>query len=361
MRRRQIDDFNSPTKDDLFYLCMEELKGRAENNGEINIEAHRDLLVRYHLQKYNNLFIDYQSNWFYRRDIFDEHIRWHENNDKKELPYKIKVSKVLKLLLSRETVPNNSLVVSFYDLYNKIDISDSKLFNQLKDVFVKEFERLGLNETNYTREEALEEIMEASDPDWFLDYGPVDCFDGIYIYPNLITEQLIEDYMNVHYKQREITLGLVDEAVTELEMIQSEKKGKAGAKIKNMNIGELAKRLSYIHRIQDFLNQNEYSTIKDFPLTNDTCRFIYEYFEFWGLLYGHVKFDRSEKDKRAHYIRSLIRNNENLSKRGIYKIVRGVTIIDKDLELRIDLFKKVKNGLITQDEFYQQFPMNNNI
>jgi hypothetical protein len=350
MGRWQDVDFNNPTKDDLFNLCMDDLKGHEKKASEINIEAHRDILVKYDLQQYNNLLVEYQLKWFYRKDIIGQHLSWLDKNDKEELPYRIEISKILKMFLSKDIANSHNLEVIIAGSH-KIYLSNNMLFNQFREVFIKEFERLALNETEYTTEEALEEIKEFTDTDWFYDYGPVDCCDGLNINSNLITEELINDYKSTHYKQREISLELVNHVIEDLELYVHGGQGKVGAKIKNLSIGELAKRLSYLHKLEDFLNQTKYISIEDFPLSNETCRLIYEYFDFWGLLYHTVKFSKSEKGKRANYIRSMIRNNENLSKKGIFGITKGITIIDKDLELRIDLFKKVKDGAMVREEF----------
>lgn len=357
MERMQNIDFTNPSKELIFELCMGELKTLYEDQRVdlivIDSEAHRDLLVRYYLQSYSDLFKEYMIGWIARKDSMDKLKEAYDNFYIEKVPYKIKVSKILKMFLSRE-LNNNTLSVSITDLYDKIDFIDSKVFNQIQSVFIKEFERLRLNETEYTREEALEEIISADDPDWLIEYAPSNCFDGLNVYPDFITEELIENYIYVHYKPREINIELINNVITDLEMSVNEKKEKAGAKIKNLNLGELAKRLSYIHRIDQFLNQNKFKSIKDFPLSNKTCRFIYEYFEFFNLIYGHVKFDVFEKEKRTNYIKSMIRNNENFSKKGIFYDERSYPIIDPYLELKIDLFKKVKDGLLSPVEFHER-------
>ena len=356
MENLQNVDFNNPSMDIIFALCMENLKGFNENfhnkRDEIDMQSHRDLLVRYGLQSYSDSLIDYQIKWFDRSDSLNKWKRRSDNYDKNELTYHLKISGILKMFLSRE-LNHNSLRISITDLFDKIDIGNINLINQVQGVIIKEFERLKLNETEYTRDEALEAIKLVDDPEWLGEFASGDCFDGITVYHDFITENLIEDYMFVHYKTREITLDLVTSVENELETSLNEKKGKVGAKVKNLYIGELAKRLSYIHRIPQFLNQNICASIKDFPLSNETCRFIYEYFDFWDLLYEHVKFDISEKEKRTSYIKSLIRNNLDAIKKEKLDFVKGISIIDTNLEIRIDSFKNVKDGIMTPDEFYE--------
>jgi len=357
MGKIQNLDFFYPSEEILFDLCLGDLKNLYDGNKdfkkEINRVAHRDLLVRNALELYSDMLFEYMRTWLARQDSLprlkaDVIKKYYE-----KLQYQLEVSKILKMFLYRESVENSNLSVTFTDVFDKIVIGDFHLKNQIHEVFLKEFKRLKLNETELSREEAIEEIKDCDDPEWLQEYAAGDCFDGNGVNPEFISEEIIENYIFVHYKSKEITLELVSKVITELEMSLNEDKGKVGAKIKNMAIGELAKRLSYIYIIQEFLKDKKDISIKVFPLSNKTCRFIYEYFDFWGLFYGLVKIDKSKQGNRASYIKSLIRNNENFSNRGIIEFVKGFKIIDPDLELRIDLFKKVKVGSISPEQFHE--------
>ena len=356
--KMQNIDFNNPTKEVIFELCMGDITIPYGNYEDfeipINREDHRDILVRYDFQSYSDTLIEYQKKWFSRRDsmarlkieVFDGYFEG--------LKYKLRVSKILKMFLAAESNNKSKIGVSFTDLYNKINLTDINLKELIKETIIKEFENLKLNETECTRDEALEEIITVEDPEWLSEYAFGDCFDGYRVNLDFVTEEIIENYIFSHYKPREVDLELINNVITELETSLNERKGKAGAKIKNMNIGELAKKLSLFHRFQKFLHQNNYSSIKDYPLSNNTCRFIYEYFDFWGLLYDHVKFDKSESDKRAKYIRSLIRNSVIFSERGLTDYEKMYKIMDVNLESRIDLFKRTKEGLLTPEDFYMR-------
>jgi hypothetical protein len=284
-------------------------------------------------------------------EILKEKRNKRDNREKKLLPHSLKVAGILKMFLSREIRNTNDLKISVSDLY-KIDIDDPELLIQFKEVFLKEFERLGLNETEYTKDEAIEAIHNFEDDDWFTDHG-ID-FHDIEIDPESVTEDLIDSYRSEHYKPREITLELVNNSVSELELRQNRLKGRFGAKIKNLAIGELAKRLSYLHRIHQFFNPNEHTSIKEYPLSNLTCRLVYDYLEFWNLLSDDIIHNVTTKEQRTNYAKSLIRNNEEFFNKMMYVELRYfLGMIDRNLEIKIDLFKKVKDGLITPEEFYQ--------
>lgn len=353
MARYESTDFLNPTIQIYFDLCLEnmgDLEFEELNDDEFNRETFRDLLVKYDLQDFTDWLIDYQIVWKYLQSILEKGREEKENRENNERPNALKVSRILKLFLSGETTEYSNLEISVREITKtktqKIDITGKDLFDQLKVGFIKEFERLGLNNTELTTEEAKEEIEDGGDWEWFTDHQHE---------ADLLPSDpwAIERYRLDHYRPREVSLEIVNKAISEIEMIQEKGKRGVGAKIKNLGIGELARRLSYLHRIRLFLNNMEYTSIKDYPLSNDTCRFIYDYFDFWGILPELIKFEKDDKEKRANYIKSLIRNNYNYFKRDYsYSNVRDyMYFYDDNLNLRIDLFKKVKDGQITPDEY----------
>lgn len=350
MARWEINDFNNPSTEVLFDLCMENYGSLAllkDLQSNINREDFRDFLVKYDLQSYTDLLINYQMGWRYMNEILKERREKRDNIDKKILPHSVKVARILKMFLLKEIRNTNDLKVTVSDLY-KIDIDDPELLNQFKDIFFKEFERLGLNETELTTEEVKEEVEDIVEGAWFEEYGCT--AEEI-----LSDPYYLEKYRQDHYRRREVTLELVNNTVSELELRQNRLKGRFGAKIKNLAIGELAKRLSYLQRIHQFFNQNEYASIKEYPLTNKSCRFGYEYLEFWKLLSNDVILNTTTKEQRTNYAKSLIRNNEELLDKMMYNELRYfLEIIEWNLELRIDSFKNVKDGLLTPEEYYER-------
>lgn len=329
MERWQNIDFKNPTKEVLFDLCMVnigdwEIDERILNG--INREDFRDLLVKYKLQSYTDLLIYFQLRWLDWDEKLNHNERKKDDNDLHL--YKLKTARILKMLLLQGAKRNKKLDISFTDSTDKIDTDGVNLLKPLQEVFKNEFQRLGLN----------------------ISFGESEFLN----LPNKKNENLekendqIQDkytYAITPYTYHKISSEFVNNVVTDLETSLKEKKGKAGAKIKNMSKGELAKRLSYLHRIDLFLNQNQCTSIKEFPLSNKTCRFIYEYFEFWDILSDTLMHDKNDESKKANYVKALIRNNASFSKRGIFKIGNGVNVIDPNLDLKIDLFKKVKDRL----------------
>lgn len=351
MARWQIEDFRNPSKEVLFELCVEnfnELDGNYKNiKMDTNREAFRDILVSYGMQSYTDLLLDYQVKWFNFKDV-DEFMQADDEPEKsRSLLHKIKISKILKIFLSQETMRQKSVKVSVSNRKDKVDIDDKDLLINLKEVFIHEFGTLRLNETKYSTEEAIEDLEKGIDWEFYSDYG----VSKQEIRANSdLTKELIEDYKIMHSKPREITLDVVNEVLSELEQIQKQSVAKVGAKIKNQNIGSLAIRLSYLYKIKDFLNQDVILSIEHFPFSNKSCRFIYEYLEFWKLLNDDIDYAASEKENRTNYIKSLIKNYNIQVRKGTYENSSKVGI--QFHNLLIDSFKKVKDGVITPKEFH---------
>lgn len=349
--RWEIEDFTNPSNQICFFLCMEGFYLFKDEDADIDdfrrLEF-RDLLVLSGMQHFTDDLIEYQLGWKLAHDGLKVAREKREDRIKNSRPYALNVANILKMFLTGETTDYRNIVISARDLTQKFDVAGKELFDQLKEGFLKEFERLGLNETELTTEEALAEIEDGGDWEWYEDHA--------YEADLLPSDPwAVDRYRQDHFKTRKVSLEIVNKAISEIELAQRRSKKGAGAKVKNLGVGELAKRLSYLHRIRQFLNQKEYSSIKDIPLSNKTCKFIFDYLEFWGSLPKGVKFEKEEEEKRANYIKSLIRNNKSyFSKDFSYITTRDhLVAYDENLEMRIDLVKKVKDGLMTPDEYYK--------
>jgi hypothetical protein len=147
------------------------------------------------------------------------------------------------MLLAGEEKNFKDLEFSVSDLYNNVKISEPGVFNNLKEVFINEFERLGLNETEYTKEEAIEEIYSEEDYDdeWYL--NNVFDFGELETETKEVSEFWIEKYRKEHFKPREISLDVVEYAI-KYYIDWKDIKRNAGAKIRNLEIGALAIELS---------------------------------------------------------------------------------------------------------------------
>jgi len=347
-------DLNRPHDDIVFELCMGRISVPYGNIDDPEIEQteqlHRDLMAKYDLQRFSTQLYIYQKIWFRRKKSLKKLNEGIIDTYEKELQYKLKISKILKMFLL-DKKSNNNLTISFMNLTDKVVLEDSDLSSISMDLFLNEFKRLKLNETQCTWGESIVEIQKCEDPDWLGEFASLEPIVGELISPSLIPEDIIENYSFVHYKEREVTLDLVNNVIDELEQALNSKKSIPGAKIKNLEIGDLAKRLSYLHQMGKFLKDEEQNSINIFPLSNETCRFIYQYLDFWGLLNDQVRFDEEEKEKRTNYIKSLIRNFKNYSKDNLKKIIPGTGIRDSHLETRIDLYKMVTRSKISPQEF----------
>ena len=345
------NDFTKPSAEKIFDLCMEDVFGYVlDVEPEIKIAKKdlNDLLVNYNLQEFSDLLFRYQIILTEIQKGVDKYKMESDIEDKHLLSYKLKVSRILRLFLSSESTEFRNLEFVVRNKNQTINIADVELFEQQKTVFTNEFKRLGLHFTDLSTEEALNIIIADEAWEWFAESG----FEV-----EEITEDpsLVEWFRANHSQPREISLELINKVISDLEFVMKNKKGRFGAKIKNLGIGELAKRLSYLARMNDFLNQDQYYSIKDFPLTNESCRFVYEYLYLWDLLPSKVSFDKSYKEKSANYIKSMINLNwAYFEKRDFRDRRKFFAMFDPDLEKRIELFKKVHDGRISPNEFHKR-------
>lgn len=115
--------------------------------------------------------------------------------------------------------------------------------------------------------------------------------------------ELIEHYQGSFIVKEEITLEWLENRMKYLGIIKAKK---AGAKPKNDLLASKAEHFSYLIRLRRFINQNEYTDIEKFPISNADCRLIYECFVFFGYLEDQV--GKYNSTKPENYIRSLIDN-----------------------------------------------------
>ena len=116
---------------------------------------------------------------------------------------------------------------------------------------------------------------------------------------------MINSYCEEHFSERPITLQFL---YHQCDMITvSKKKKKAGAKPKNDSVASLAERLSYLIRLNRFLNQNEVNDISKFSISNKDCRLIHDYLVIFKLIPNQRERNNTTTTPE-NYIKALIQN-----------------------------------------------------
>jgi hypothetical protein len=147
---------------------------------------------------------------------------------------------------------------------------------------------------------------------------------------------MLDDYQSTQVVLEEINLEWLKKRMQYLGIIKTKK---AGAKAKNDSLAIKAEHFSYLIRIRRFINQEEFSEIEKFPLSNADCRLIHDCFVFLG--YIEDQSAKGNSTKPQNYIRSLI-DNYRLNRKEEY----WRNIYNQFAEKGINHFKKtgeVKN------------------
>ena len=193
----------------------------------------------------------------------------------------------------------NPIVSKVRELFYNPDNSTDKLFDDSKSLFEinKEWEEYGIQikiEKKFI-EQTIDKIA---------------IFDrvekGIYDLQNEEYNdvfELLDNYQDRFIVNEDITLEWLENRLKYLGIIKAKK---AGAKPKNDLLASKAEHFSYLIRLRRFINQNEYTDIEKFPISNADCRLIYECFVFFGYLEDQV--GKYNSTKPENYIRSLIDN-----------------------------------------------------
>ncbi|MEI6754353.1 MAG: hypothetical protein WCK78_14450 [Paludibacter sp.] len=222
------------------------------------------------------------------------------------------ISNALLFLLVHQDTDISIIFKSKGKYADSIKFDDNFLTSKIIEGLKRDYENFNLNEENLTFEEAEEEIKNLCDPKWIENYinqllsdeennvyyGRIKSYEDI---EGFVDENMINEYAYDHETKREITVDYVKSLYGE------SKKRKPGAKPKNDTIASIAERLSYLIRLKSFLNQNEYTDISKYPLSNKDCRLIHDYLVFFNLI-PNQKQKQNTTTTPENYIKALIKN-----------------------------------------------------
>lgn len=211
------------------------------------------------------------------------------------------------MTLKSGKLKNNNLKTS-----NK-DISDALM----EGLITKLIER-NLNTDFLSYEDAKYEILNLKDIDWIKNWTEKYIIENdlrnqvnkefsinINNPSEYIDNDMINSYCEEHFSERPITLQFL---YHQCDMITvSKKKKKAGAKPKNDSLASLAERLSYLIRLNRFLNQNEVNDISKFSISNKDCRLIHDYLVIFKLIPNQRERNNTTTTPE-NYIKALIQN-----------------------------------------------------
>jgi len=291
------------------FICSH-FVGELEDNmgcsfdGGIDLEAISDLMIKNNLKEYSNLLHEY-LNWqltsskssisFFKNQILFYEMMEEEINFKKDL------AESLHFLLSRKEGDPTSITFQTHTIHK---ISNKKIIESILFKLIEDFKENGYDLGPLTENEAEEEIRQEIDSEWIIDWeraqknydsngdlivirdsenGLGEVFDpDNYFVDNTISKRMIRAYAESHEKTREINLEFIKKIINEGGF--NEKK-RAGAKGKMKHIKSLMIDLSYLCRIDEFLqSKGDVTDIEQIELTNDNCQYIYDCLKIIGLI-----------------------------------------------------------------------------
>lgn len=201
---------------------------------------------------------------------------------------------------------------------NNFKTSNNEIIDTLIDGLKSKLIERNLNTDCLSYEDAKYEILDLKDIDWiknwierYIKENDINRQEGTEFSFNInnpieyIDNDMINSYCAEHFSERPITLQFL---YHQCDMITvSKKKKKAGAKPKNDSVASLAERLSYLIRLNRFLNQNEENDISKFSISNKDCRLIHDYLVIFKLIPNQRERNNTTTTPE-NYIKALIQN-----------------------------------------------------
>ena len=298
------------------------------------------LLIKTDLEQYTSFLYSYGL----FNKLYKDQLLSIDNLEGFEITYSNEEKGLLELLIYLLTDNNSNITFKLKRGNKKADnfsFSNEKINSGFIKMIIDQYEKSNFNEENLTPAEAENDIYNMYDTDWIKQYIEkclAETDESVY-YPRITTisdfegfidYEMINEYAFDHFTSREITLDYLKH---KLELYNSINPIVAGAKPKNDDLSRSKELLSYLIRLNRFLNQNECNDIEVFPIQNKDCILIYDYLLFFDLIDDPSSNTNSTKPHNK--IRSDI---ENFRKYRKPKLKNKYTFFDA--ERTINLFKK---------------------
>lgn len=207
---------------------------------------------------------------------------------------------------------NNSLKINISTSTEKGVLLDEKLVAIVRDSLLTTYKEKEYNKRNLTFEEAKNEIEAGVNSQWLDNYKNRWLVRQTLRYRAFeVDDALVEKYAEEHYKEEEVTL---EHLVDRLGFLKGSMKG---APAINDKLAQLAEKISYLIRFENFLKDEKCDDIENFTMTNEHCRFIFSCLSFFELL-DKNNAQTVPPDKTHNYIRTTIKQYQEKRKNKYY-------------------------------------------
>ncbi len=304
-----MDDINTKTK---FYECisidMTPIKGKYIKESYyadrgVDVDAFKKILIKNDMEQYSILLL-YYINEIYLSNDFDKTIEANilaSQEYEREMQYEKDLTRTLQFLLSDEFGVNSS--ITFQKSKNSLTIPNQDIVNSFINSLIQEFKKNNYHKINLTYDEA--KAMMLANEKWAKAVFKEECFfDELKNEIKVVKVEFEESIMDFAYsivKEMEIDQEFLKNKLQDLSLNLTKKKG---AKIKKNRVATLCEDLSYLKRIDSYLNRTDFEYIDDLKLTNKDYRFIHDCVVFFGVIPD--KTGTLTKSLPENYIRSLI-------------------------------------------------------
>lgn len=264
----------------------------------LNVPAFIKMLIKNDMEEYTELLLLYwHMQTIYSTKLSKPNIQTLDSTIMTSSEYCVDLTKTLIFLLDEKEGKNTS--ITFQKSRNSITTREKYTFEIIKKALINEYKIRNFNLTNITFEEAKDELLFKFDVEWIVDNineilslnpqikSEFEIEDEITesnyheIFDYLYDDYMVEKYADEHYTAQDITLEFLN---NKLEALIPQTKKKVGAKPKNSHIAVIAKRLSYLKRIDRFIENKNAIDIDIIKLTNKDYRFIHDFLAFLNLI-----------------------------------------------------------------------------
>ena len=305
-----------------FCLCFgildEEVREMPEtfySEKGIDIEAFRKLLNQYGMDEYFGLLLAI----FWSQDIFKTHFEELENYIQKEKEHLITLTEALIMLLTEIKGPNPTLRLQTSKVL--VIIPNKNIIESIINGLIEDFKKEDFDLNHLTIEEAIEEIKIKKDQDWINQWiKEQSLIDSIFPMPtekDLVAkkQQMTKDYSASHFIKREITLEYLKTLYKKLIITKP-----AGAPTKNLYLVIEVKYLSYLKRINRFLDQDEIEDIEKCHIEDEDLRFIHECLVFFKRIdvKSSKELNTSTPEK---YFRTILHQTKHKSWDSSFRVI----------------------------------------
>jgi hypothetical protein len=269
----------------------------------IDIEAFKKIMYNFDMEEYTIILLYYFTEMYKsNQELYNDDFGLNPDPEV-ERQLELDLTEALLFLYSDKSIDKTSFTIN--KSRSSITIQNNTIVKHLANQIFLQYKSKGYNRINYTYDEAKELML--ADPKWS---------SRVYEDVNVGTEdnpvfekKESEDeiLMFAHSFYKEVMLN-EDVLKHRLKYLKSKYKKKRGAKVKNSSIAYLIENLSFLKRIDKYLNQTETEYICDIPLTNDDCRFIYACLVLFNTIEDNSKF--RTKTLPENYIRTILKQKK---------------------------------------------------